>query len=154
MLKALPLSGKHIAGAKYGFTLLTTAPVVMAAFTVAWLFSSAGIGVLLQLLVFIILMAMAAVPVGMYIGSANPVVSSKNPVKRLDTASNIVITIVIFVVLVLTAIILGVIGDDGVSAIQLLTAGGILLVMALSSLWMLRKVGARYDQGFKITYKD
>ncbi|MCG7332274.1 hypothetical protein [Salinicoccus roseus] len=154
MLKALPLSGKHIAGAKYGFTLLTTAPVVMAAFTVAWLFSSAGIGVLLQLLVFIILMAMAAVPVGMYTGSANPVVSSKNPVKRLDTASNIVITIVIFVVLVLTAIILGVIGDDGVSAIQLLTAGSILLVMALSSLWMLRKVGARYDQGFKITYKD
>jgi ABC-2 type transport system permease protein len=65
-----------------------------------------------------------------------------------------VITIVIFAVLVLTAIILGVIGDDGVSAIQLLTAGGILLVMALSSLWMLRKVGARYDQGFKITYKD
>lgn len=154
MLKALPLSGRHIAGAKYGFTLLTTAPVVMAAFTVAWLFSSAGIGVLLQLLVFIILMSMAAVPVGMYIGSANPVVSSKNPVKRLDTASNIVITIVIFAVLVLTAIILGVIGDDGVSTIQLLTAGGILLVMALSSLWMLRKVGARYDQGFKTTYKD
>ena len=96
----------------------------MAAFAVVWLFSStAGIGVLLQLLVFITLVSMAAVPVGMYIGSANPVVSSKNPVKRLDTASNIVITVAIFAALVLTAIILGVLGDDGASPVQLLTAG-------------------------------
>ncbi|WP_342387256.1 hypothetical protein [Salinicoccus bachuensis] len=154
MLKALPLSGRHIAGAKYGFTILTTAPIMMVVFGIAWVFSSAGMEVLFQLLIFIILVSMAGVPVGMYIGSANPVVSSKNPVKRLDTASNMVITIAIFVVLVLTALVLGLLGDGGASTAQLLAAGGVLLAFALVSLWMLRKVGARYDGGFKITYKD
>lgn len=153
MLKALPFKGTSIAVSKYFFTLLTTVPVMMAAFTVVWYLSSAAPEDLILLLIMILLAALVAVPLGMMIGSANPVVSYRNPRKRLDTLSNIMISFSLVIVLMLTGVAAGLMdGSTGLNP-QMLVAASFML-SAVVSAWLLRKVAKRYDKGFKITYKE
>ncbi len=153
MLKALPLKGSSIAVSKYLFTLLTTVPVMMVAFTVVWYLSQAAPGDLVLLIIMILLSALTAVPIGMMIGSKNPVVSYRNPRKRLDTLSNVMISFSLVVVLMLTGVATGLMdGSTGVDR-QVLIVGSLVLP-AVVSIWLLRKVAKRYDKGFKITYKE
>ncbi|MFC3418450.1 hypothetical protein ACFOLA_02860 [Salinicoccus hispanicus] len=154
MLQVLPVPGSQLAFAKYIFNILATVPFLMIIFTITWFFSTAGVDILLYMLACILLVCLAAVPVGMLIGSSNPVVSRKNPSRRLDTASNIIITMIMFVVFMMISMLPFWLEGNVMGVRQGLIIINILAICAVAAWFVLGRVAGRYDEGFKITYKD
>ncbi|GAB3061547.1 hypothetical protein ACFOU0_06305 [Salinicoccus sesuvii] len=158
-LDILPVSGRLIACSKYVFNFLVTAPFLMVIFTGVWYFSTASVNMLLYVLLCIVLVCVVATPLGMLIGSANPVVSRKNPSKRLDILSNVIIGFTIFFVYMLVSALsnfladMDAMGQGGLRNGTMLVIG-FLIVCVATSWFVLIKVARRYDVGFNITYKD
>ncbi|MCG1009393.1 hypothetical protein J4760_04905 [Salinicoccus sp. ID82-1] len=154
MVQLLPVQGTKLALAKYLFNLVATVPILMVIFTITWFFSTAGVETLLFMLPGIVLVCLAAVPVGMLIGSSSPVVSRKNPSKRLDTKSGIIITMIMFFVFMMISMLPLILEGMAVGIRQGLIAMAILGICAIISWFILGSVAKKYDSGFKITYKD
>lgn len=155
-LKTLPIKSADIVKAKYLYNILTITPVYLAAGLIVWLVLPISMTALLYSMVFIILVSLAMVPAGMLAGSTQPVVSTKNPTKRLDTATNIILSFVM-VVFLLTAGLISLLFMGGGGEINFFIINIVLAVLAAAagaSVLFLKNVEKRYDKGFNITYKD
>ncbi|WP_411842068.1 ABC-2 transporter permease [Salinicoccus sp. HZC-1] len=155
-LKTLPIKAKELVRAKYLYNILTITPVYIIAALFVWLLLPVDMDTFVYSALLIILISLAIIPVGMFAGSTQPVVSSKNPTRRLDTISNVILSAVM-VVLVLMISPISLLftsgtGDLNYSLLNIILA--VLLVAACLSFLLLKETKKRYDKGFNITYKD
>src|SRR5699024_1660324 len=82
--KVLPIDGKIIIRAKYLFNALTILPVYIVINILMYIFIQASLSSLMYAIIISVLVVLTTVPIGMFIGTINPVVSKKNPSNRLD----------------------------------------------------------------------
>ncbi|WP_020007455.1 hypothetical protein [Salinicoccus albus] len=155
-LKMLPVTPKSIVKAKYLYNILTITPGYIAAALAAYIILPIEPVILLYSVLFIMLISLAVIPAGMYIGSREPVVSRKNPTNRLDAASSIVITIIIMLLIFAAGFVsLLFIGDaDGINHTLVNIVAGVCALGILLAFRLLKIVVRRYTDGFKIIYKD
>lgn len=155
-LKMLPIEPKAIVKAKYLYNILTITPVYILVAIIIYMTLSIDTITLLYSVVFILLFSFAVIPLGMFIGSAGPVVSRKNPANRLDTASSIIITIImmilIFSVSFISFLFIGEAGGINHALVNIVV--GVSVSAVFLSFILLKLVGKRYKDGFKIIYKD
>lgn len=155
-LKILPIKAEDVIKAKYLYNILTITPVYILVALIAWLTLPVSMTALLYSVLFIIFASLAMIPVGMFAGSANPVVSTKNPTRRLDTGTNVILSIVMAVFL-LTAAVFSMVFISSTGDINHMLANIVLVILIAAtvfSMWSLKFTKKRYDKGFNITYKD
>lgn len=154
-LKTLPIKAGVIVRSKYLYNILTITPVYIMVGFIVWLVLPVSLTAFLYSAVFIILVSLTMIPIGMFAGSTQPVVSTKNPTRRLDTASNIILSIVMGVFLLMAGFIsLLFISSGTLNHMLINTVIGILALAAGASVLILKLVRKRYENGFNITYKD
>lgn len=154
--KVLPIDGKIIIRAKYLFNALTILPVYLVINILMYLFIQASLSSLMYAIIISILVVLTTVPIGMFIGTINPVVSKKNPSNRLDIAGNVMITMTVFIIIFAVGRVSSFffIGNDINHQVILLTIGVLFITSAISAYIILNRIAKRYDQGYHITYKD
>ena len=154
-LKMLPVTPKSMVKAKYLYNILTVTPVYIAALA-AYIILPIEPVILLYSVLFIMLISLAVIPAGMYIGSREPVVSRKNPTNRLDAASSIIITIIMMLLIFAAGFIslLFIGGADGINHTLVNIVAGVCALGILLAFRLLKIVVRRYTVGFKIIYKD
>lgn len=155
-LKIMPVKPADLVKAKYLFNIMTITPVYLLAAVVAWMLLPVSTAAFLYSSLFIILVSLAVIPAGMFAGSMQPVVSRKNPAKRLDTATNVILSVIMGVLLIAAGFIsvLFARGDGGLDHLLIAIVLSVLVVSAGVSLLFLRAVRKRYEKGFNIIYKD
>lgn len=159
-LKMMPIQGIEIAKAKYLYNLLTITPMYIIITLIIYFILDVPVLTLIYAIVISILLVLTVAPLGMLLGTMNPVVSSKNPAQRLDTAANIIISLVIFALIFFMGYITQfTIEFDGTNYvlkndIMLIIIGSLIVTGFLSYGILLKRVGAKYDKGYNITYKD
>ena len=121
-----------------------------------YLFIQASLSSLIYAVIISILVVLTTVPIGMFIGTINPVVSKKNPSNRLDIAGNVMITMTVFIIIFAVGRVSSFffIGNDINHQVILLTIGVLFITSAISAYIILNRIAKRYDQGYHITYKD
>ncbi|CEA00914.1 hypothetical protein BN1048_01149 [Jeotgalicoccus saudimassiliensis] len=159
-LKMMPVSGLDIAKAKYLYNFITITPVYVFITVIIYFILDVPFTTLLYAVLASVLLVLITAPVGMLLGTINPVVSKKNPAQRLDTAANIIIAVMIMVLIFLMGYLTQfTIGFNGESYFlkhdtMLMVLGVLIVLSILSYVILLRKAGARYDEGYNITYKN
>lgn len=159
-LKLLPLKGRTIMKAKYFYNALTILPVYIILSVIIFFIINPTIQALIYTIILSILTVLTVIPIGMMIGVMNPVVSKKNPANRLDTASNVIITTTIFVLIIaigrVSSLVFEVVDETYVINHQaMFILLGVLTVLSIVlGLYSINKAGRKYDLGYKITYKD
>jgi len=154
ILKIMPLKPADLVKAKYLFNIMTITPVYLLAGIVAWMILPVSMSALLYSSLFIILVSLAVIPAGMFAGSMQPVVSRKNPAKRIDTATNVILSIIMGVLLIASGFISILLAQGGLDHSLIVIVLSVLAVSAGASMLFLRAVRKRYEKGFNIIYKD
>lgn len=159
-LKMMPVSGLDIAKAKYLYNFITITPMYIIITIIIYFILDVPVTTLIYAVGISVLLVLTIAPLGMLLGAMNPVVSKKNPAQRLDTAANIIISVTIFVLIFLmgymTQFTVGFNGEEYVlkHGTMLIVIGVLIILSILSYVFLLRKTGAKYDEGYNITYKD
>ncbi|MGO1923744.1 MAG: hypothetical protein ACTH14_07950 [Jeotgalicoccus sp.] len=159
-LKMMPVSGLDIAKAKYLYNLITIAPMYIFITIIIYFILDVPVTTLIYAVLVSVLLVMTAAPLGMLLGTINPVVSRKNPAQRLDTAANVIISVTIFALIFLMGYMTQfTIEFDGEAYVlkhdtMLMVIGILIILSILSYVFLLRRVGRKYDKGYNITYKD
>lgn len=155
-LKTLPIKAKELVRAKYLYNILTITPIYIIAALFVWLLLPVGMDTFIYSVLLIILISLAIIPVGMFAGSTQPVVSSKNPTRRMDTISNVILSaVMVALVLMISPVsLLFTSGTGNLNYFLLNIILAVLLVAACLSVLFLKETKKRYDKGFNITYKD
>lgn len=155
-IKIHPIKATELVRAKYLYNILTITPVYLIAALFIWVLLPVDLSAFIYSALLIILVSVAIIPIGMFAGSTQPVVSSKNPTRRLDTISNVILSVIIIgMILMISPISLLFVSETGAVdyfLINIILA--VLLVVACLSVLFLRETKKRYDKGFNITYKD
>lgn len=157
LLKIMPVKPADLVRAKYLFNIMTITPVYLLAGAIVRLILPVSTAAFLYSSVFIILVSLAVIPAGMFAGSVQPVVNRKNPAKRLDTATNVILSVIMGVLLIAAGFIpiLFAGGDGGLDHPLIVIILAVLAVSAgVLSLLFLHAVRRRYEKGFNITYKE
>ena len=159
-LKMMPVSGMDIAKAKYLYNFITITPMYVLITIIIYFILDVPVTTLIYAVLVSVLLVLIVAPLGMLLGTMNPVVSKKNPAQRLDTAANVIISVTIFALIFLmgylTQFTIGFNGEEYVlkHGTMLMVIGVLIVLSILSYGILLRKTGARYDKGYNITYKD
>ena len=153
-LKIMPVKPADLVKAKYLFNIMTITPVYLLAAIVAWMILPVSMAAFLYSSLFIILVSLAVIPAGMFAGSMQPVVSRKNPAKRIDTATNVILSIIMGVLLIASGFISILLAQGGLDHSLIVIVLSVLAVSAGASMLFLRAVRKRYEKGFNIIYKD
>ncbi len=159
-LKLLPVNGLTLMRAKYIYNIVTILPVYVVLSIVIYFIITPTLAALMYTIILSILTVLTVIPIGMVIGLMSPVVSKKSPANRLDTASNVIITTTIFVLILavgrISSLVFEVVDGNNVINHQamftlLISITVLCLVLAY---FCIRKTAKKHDEGYKITYKD
>lgn len=156
MMRSLPVEAGDIVVSKFIYNFITIVPVYMLISVIVFIFADVSVLGLLYSFAFIVLTALAVIPVGMWFGAKYPVVNSNKPTERMDTGASVIMTIVIFILVFTTGLMSNIFtGADGEMNHQMI--GIMIMAMLLTSLiiyfTIMKIVRNIYDRGFKIVFK-
>lgn len=156
MMRSLPVEAGDLVASKFIYNFITIVPVYILMSLVVFVITDISVLGLIYSFSFIIITALAIIPIGMWFGAKYPVVNPNKPTERMDTGASIIMTIMILILIFTTSLMSNIfIGADGEINHQM--TGIMIVVMLIISTVvyfimtkMLRNI---YDRGFKIVYK-
>ena len=156
MMRSLPVEAGALVASKFIYNFITIVPIYIVMSFVVFISTDISVLGLIYSVVFIIITALAVIPIGMWFGAKYPVVNTNKPTERLDTGASIIMTIVILILVFSTGFMSNVfIGTDG-DINHRMTGIMIVMMFIISSVVyyiMTKMVKGIYDRGFKIVYK-
>lgn len=156
MMRSLPVEAGALVASKFIYNFITIVPIYIVMSFVVFISTDISVLGLIYSVVFIIITALAVIPIGMWFGAKYPVVNTNKPTERLDTGASIIMTIVILILVFSTGFMSNVfIGADG-DINHRMTGIMIVMMFIISSVVyyiMTKMVKGIYDRGFKIVYK-
>src|SRR5699024_2001670 len=134
----MPVSGMDIAKAKYLYNFITITPMYVLITIIIYFILDVPVTTLIYAVLVSVLLVLIVAPLGMLLGTMNPVVSKKNPAQRLDTAANVIISVTIFALIFLmgylTQFTIGFNGEEYVLKHgTMLMVIGVLIVLSILS---------------------
>jgi len=156
MMRAMPVEAADMVDSKFIYNFFTIVPVYMLMSLGVFLFTEVSAAGLFYSFVFIVLTALAVIPIGMWFGAKFPVVNSNKPTERLDTGASIIMTIVIVILVFSTGLMSNAfVGAEG-DINHRMTGIMVVVMLALSAgiyFIMIKTVKNIYHRGLKIVYK-
>ena len=156
MMRSLPVEAGDVVASKFLYNFMTIVPVYMLMSMIVFIFTDVSILGLVYSFVFIVLTALAVIPIGMWFGAKYPVVNTNKPTERLDTGASVIMTIVIFILVFSTGLMSNIfIGAEGELNHRMIgiMIMGILVLSTVMYLLITKIVKNIYDRGLKIVFK-
>lgn len=156
MMRSLPVEAGEIVASKFIYNFITIVPIYIVMAFVVFIITDISVLGLIYSFVFIIITALAVIPIGMWFGAKYPVVNTNKPTERLETGASIIMTIVILILVFSTGFMSNIfIGADGEINHQMIGIMiAVMLVISTCIYFIMTKiVESIYDRGFKIVYK-
>ncbi len=156
MMRALPLKAADIVDSKFIYNFITIVPVYMLMSLGVFLFTDVSAAGLFYSLVFILMTALAVIPIGMWFGAKFPVVNTNKPTERMDTGASIIMMIVILILIFSTGFMSNVFIDADGDINHRMTGIMVVVMLALSAgiyFIVTKTVKNIYHRGLKIVYK-
>ncbi|SDK93471.1 ABC transporter permease [Lacicoccus qingdaonensis] len=156
MMRALPLKAADIVDSKFIYNFITIVPVYMLMSLGVFLFTDVSAAGLFYSLVFILMTALAVIPIGMWFGAKFPVVNTNKPTERMDTGASIIMMIVILILIFSTGFMSNVFIDaDGDINHRMTGIMGVVMLALSAGIYFIvtKTVKNIYHRGLKIVYK-
>lgn len=156
MMRSLPVEAGDVVTTKFIYNFISIVPVYMLMSLGVFLFTDVSVFGLFYSFIFIVVTALAVIPIGMWFGAKFPVVNRNKPTERMDTGASIIMMIVIMILVFSTGFITNIfIGAEGDINHRMIGIMGIVMLVLGAGIYfiMIKTVKRIYHRGMKIVYK-